>query len=173
MKQLRAAALEPLDQLQTITRLIIESGRVTELYAESGVGRHARHVIDYYQALQSGLPGRHIDYNMRRRGSAIETDPVVMLEKMEELRKWGADILLEEEVNIRVESEISCAASYTYSFNSTIGREFLYIIDHSVHHIAHISLILKQHGFTLDPVFGLAPSTSSFLRQDQAGIRLA
>lgn len=172
MKQLRTAALEPLGQLRTIAGLIIESGKVRELYAESGVGRHARHVIDYYQALQSGLPGRHIDYNIRRRGSAIETDPVVLLERIKDLCAWGSNVILEEDINIRVDSEISCEVSCTYSFNSTIGREFLYIIDHSVHHIAHIGLMLKQYGFSLDPVFGLAPSTSSFLRQ-QAGVRVA
>lgn len=164
MNHLQKAATEPLEQLRTIIQSIRAEGNIIEYYVNSGAGVHVRHILDYYHALQNGLSSGHIDYNSRHRGSAVESDPVTAVETIDVLTLWNNLPDIQSNTAVTIDSEISCEVTCPCSFNSTAGREFLYIIDHSVHHIAHISLLLRQCNFKLDQRFGLAPGTASYLR---------
>jgi|GEM_PF-223139 len=170
MNHLQQAATEPLEQLRTIIQSIRAEGNIFEHYVQSGAGVHVRHILDYYHALQNGLSSGHIDYNSRRRGSAVESDPLVAVQIIDRLVLW--DNIPDNQANraVTIDSEISCEVTCPCTFESTAGREFLYIIDHSVHHIAHISLLLRQCNFKLDQRFGLAPGTASYLRDKETPV---
>ena len=47
---------------------------------------------------------------------------------------------------------------------SNIGRELLYLINHSIHHMAYATLLARTHGIELPAGIGLAPGTASYER---------
>ena len=47
---------------------------------------------------------------------------------------------------------------------SNYARELLYLINHAIHHVAIIKLILEHNGVSVPSYIGLAPGTASYLR---------
>jgi len=70
-------------------------------------------------------------------------------------------------------SEIDCAQSIVQRFDSSVDREFLYLINHTLHHLAYVGLVLSHAGLALPPHVGVAPGTASFLRQEQVAQELS
>ena len=66
--------------------------------------------------------------------------------------------------DIQVYSEIDCLQTQNMTFKSSVAREFLYLINHTIHHAAHISLIASQHNVEIPLNTGMAPCTMTFLR---------
>jgi hypothetical protein len=50
------------------------------------------------------------------------------------------------------------------SITSTVDRELMALITHSIHHLAIIALIVKSYGYEMDDDFGKAPSTIVYER---------
>ncbi len=143
------------------------------LYCDLNIGMHVRHVNDHFLALKKGIDTGVLDYNNRNRGTTIETNSLEGLNQLYSLIEWldeSKKLLTESTLNtsIQVISEIDCLATENATFTSTIAREFLYLINHTIHHAAHMSLIIKNKGIEIDQKIGLAPSTRSFLRTSNA-----
>ena len=49
--------------------------------------------------------------------------------------------------------------------SSTLGRELLFLLSHTIHHYALIDLLLREEGFEVPPDFGMAPSTLKHLER--------
>ncbi|MEK6687797.1 MAG: hypothetical protein AABZ01_04975, partial [Gemmatimonadota bacterium] len=47
-------------------------------------------------------------------------------------------------------------------FQSSLGRELLFLLSHTVHHFAVIRLLLQRQGTDSDPRLGVAPSTEAY-----------
>lgn len=120
------------------------------------VGAQLRHVIEFYQSFLDGLAGPSIDYDARKRDISIELSRSAALAQIESLtRRLSAlgrddgDMLL-------------CVAAEDapeYSMWSTVCRELQALRSHTVHHFAVIAMALHALGITVDPHFGVAPST--------------
>jgi len=67
-------------------------------------------------------------------------------------------------VALRVRSEICCDQEISLEFESNLARELLYLINHTIHHAAYMKLIAEKNGVDIEDTVGLAPSTSTFLR---------
>jgi hypothetical protein len=73
MSALRSAAVEALDQMSSLIVMAQKApGPTANVYADSGLGRHVRHVADHFRAFESGIVTGTIDYNERRRESELE-----------------------------------------------------------------------------------------------------
>ncbi len=59
----------------------------------------------------------------------------------------------------------SVGISVGISVESTVDRELMGLVSHSIHHLAIIVLIAKSHGCNIDGDLGKAPSTIMFERQ--------
>ena len=167
MKQLHKATTEALQQVQ---QLIDACDRTQYnqpcIHSESGIGRHVRHILDHFLALQAGLTENLIDYNRRHRDTNIENDPEIASQLVNNLLQWftHSEHALADR-NIQVESEISISQEQNMSFESTINRELCYLINHTIHHVAYAKLVAKNLGVSLDSTIGIAPSTATYLRQ--------
>ncbi|PKH03054.1 hypothetical protein CXF72_08170 [Psychromonas sp. MB-3u-54] len=167
MKQLREATVEALLQVQ---QLVVASGgeryNQPSLHSESGIGKHVRHILDHFLALQQGAVNGNIDYNSRHRDSEIENDAELALQLINELIAWflPPDSELQERA-VKVESEISLKQQQNRLFDSSLSRELCYLINHTVHHVAYAKLVAKELGILVDDAIGIAPSTASYLRQ--------
>ncbi len=135
------------------------------LYLESGVGRHIRHASDHLQALLDSASTRSIDYNFRTRDSdtekRMESALALLLKQQTHLAAMGA---VDLHTGVKVISEISFSTTLNGAFQSSLAREMLYLINHTIHHAAYIKLVLKNKGVELPEDIGLAPCTLSYMK---------
>ena len=169
---LHNAIKNSLEQVLLVVSIIenLPKKQMTELYAEMSIGRHVRHITDHFLALKNGISNAVVDYNQRNRNSIIETDIPSAKVLIAELIDWmetsstKTQLLLKP---IKVYSEIDCFQTVNYSFSSYGEREFLYLINHTIHHIAYIKLLAKTKNVNLPEYIGIAPSTATFLQCEE------
>ena len=125
----------------------------------SSIGAHVRHIVDRYQCFFNGLGAGRIDYDDRKRGTSVETDVHVAAAALTETRgrfevldldAFGAEIPVRELVHYNGEPTVAA---------STLDRELMGLITHSIHHLAIIAMIARASGFPVPPNLGKAPST--------------
>lgn len=126
---------------------------------DGGVGRHFRHVVEFYEQLLHRKGGT-VDYESRRRDARVETDPahaasVVegLIALLEALRSSRADAPL------AVTTEVLDADGSPVVTPSSVGRELASLASHTIHHYAIIAFLLRGSGVKLPRHFGVAPST--------------
>lgn len=162
---------QSLDQILVIVDQLKSLNEIKQqyLYCELNIGKHVRHINDHFLALKHGINTGVIDYNRRNRGTTIETNIDTALTDIQQLITWLENYensTNDEEIHkpIKIFSEIDCLNTINQQFNSTIARELLYLINHTIHHAAHIGLIAKNQGIEIPLNTGMAPCTMTFLR---------
>jgi uncharacterized damage-inducible protein DinB len=122
------------------------------------VGKHVRHIIDHYDALQVGIEASVvIDYEQRLRDPALEDWPGLACRRLDAIQKtlsqiseshpWGRTQLTYDTGHDRLHLE------------SSLGRELTFLTSHTIHHMAIIGLLAEQMGLPLPESFGVHPST--------------
>lgn len=127
----------------------------------SGVGKHFRHLIDFYDRFLDQFPV--INYDLRNRNCEIEKNKSAAEKKLiyfietlqsfkhkdinQEIDLYNGDIPMSQNVEKVI---------------STLGRELRYLIEHTVHHFAIIAMFLKHYGYSVPNGFGIAQSTLDY-----------
>lgn len=146
--------LEKLGSDQYAQKLTIFSG--------SSIGQHTRHVIEFYQCLLKQLPSGVINYDKRIREKRIETDAGFTAELVGEIVEQLHS--LQPERDLILETRLTSEED-TYSLVPTsVERELIYNIEHTIHHMAIIRIGLLHFDPNMDmPAdFGFAPSTINY-----------
>ena len=164
MKTLCHANKDVLDQLALLIELSRAVYSDTAEGAQASIGQHVRHILDHYQAVRTGIAENCINYNRRHRNSPIEHCPESALQMITELKHWLSGGV-SANTDIAVISEICLNTTQSERLLSNLGRELLYLINHSIHHMAYSSVLAKQLHISLPPDIGLAPGTRTHLRQ--------
>jgi hypothetical protein len=125
------------------------------------IGAHFRHVLDHYFAFLHGLARGRIDYDQRDRDPDIEADlhsAHAAARRVEAALAALPAATIEGPVlvNVAVATEAHGATVWE---RSTVQRELAFLLSHTVHHYALISLHARQQGVELGEDFGVAPST--------------
>ncbi len=106
-----------------------------------------------------------MDYDARARDKSIETNlaaaqfAVVSVSR----RIEGQELLTSLNKSIRVREAVYLRGA-SVEVDSSVERELMGLISHSIHHLAIIALVAKSFGYQLDQDFGKAPSTILFER---------
>jgi hypothetical protein len=163
---LRRATIDALKQLGILIEMLMQqpNGAGEHLFREARIGAHIRHVHDHFKAVLNGLETGTVDYNKRNRESVAETN--ITLSKVEHqtlLAQMSNAVLAHP--GLFIISEIDCFISENTELPSSIEREMLYLINHTIHHVAIIKQILQHHGIETPGYLGVAPSTASHQRQ--------
>jgi len=129
----------------------------------STVGGHYRHCLDHFQSLLQGLDADEINYDHRQRNPRTENDRDFALVETHRIRCAFASIptpFLDCSINVRskVNYELDAAAS----IGSTVGRELMYAVAHTVHHYALIAVMCGMLKVPMPAGFGVAPSTLKY-----------
>lgn len=139
-----------------------------ELLSGSSIGEHTRHFIEFFQCLLAQARDQQcINYDKRLRNKLIESDPEHALQEIETIQS-----LLKEWINSGITQrtckiESSLTISNLSVVSTTIERELLYNIEHTIHHLAIIKIGLKNLPTPI-PVsnnFGVANSTIAYRKQ--------
>ena len=137
-------------------------------YFKGGVGKHFRHILDFYDRFLDGWRDK-IDYDARKRDEGVETDRQVCIQKINDtmaaLNRWFAEVDdMESRLSVKNDEGENGEETDPYSL-STFGRELQFLKFHAVHHFAIIAIILRIQGFEPPADFGFAASTLQYLKR--------
>lgn len=165
---MRTALANALEQFNDIlVELEQIPGQLSDnVYREANVGQHMRHVFDHMLAIKLAIGEGLVDYDKRDRGNEVETDRLMASQQLSLLRLWIQTEDFDDR-KVSVASEIDCENTQRMLFDSNLNREILYVINHTIHHAAHIKLLLAQYGINLPAHIGIAPGTASFNRRGE------
>lgn len=132
------------------------------LLSDSTIGQHTRHFIEFFQCLLDQSADGTICYDKRKREKSIEEDPGVAAQQIIEImlelqhhswREMGA-----------IEADYGLEEPVTVQISTSLERELMYNIEHTIHHLALIKVGLKLvfPDLELPDHFGVAPSTVKF-----------
>ena len=160
---LTRATLEVIQQLGDLIAAVGEHYPRQPEPGASSIGRHVRHILDHFTALRCAIRSGRVNYNLRDRDNAVESDPAAARVEIEQIRAWltGGDL---EDRPLEVESEISISKYQNICLPGSLHREIIYVINHTIHHIAYAKTIARQMQLPLDAQLGVAPATATYLR---------
>lgn len=144
---------------------IISQENFTDTAKGASIGAHIRHILDRFHCFFAGLSDASIDYDARKRDPEIE-------------QNLGAAMFALTSIARRIESlqqqpfcnealtvkESVLPTSPAIGITSTVERELMALITHSIHHLAIIALLARSFGHPVDEDFGKAPSTIVYER---------
>jgi hypothetical protein len=161
-QRILAAALAILAQGEDLVCALTEENytRRVPLAFNASIGGHYRHCLDHFTSLLRGFDNHEIDYDHRERDARIESQPEFALRVTQQMRVRLQQISLSAlDSSVRARCEVSYAHGDSPVTGSTIGREMVYAIAHSIHHFALISVMARLMEVRLPENFGIAPST--------------
>ncbi len=157
----KEGAIELIDQIIHTIALIPENdySRELDVFNGSTLGKHFRHIYDFFHCLVEQCACHKVDYAQRTRESIIENDPFFVREKFEQLKKEISP--LNEDLPMDVYADFHLSDGNRPKVASTIGRELMYAYDHAVHHLAIVKIGIQslQANIALDKNLGVAAST--------------
>lgn len=129
------------------------------------LGRHFRHILEFFQCLEKGVRAGEVDYASRERNLAYEVNPDMTAAAFAVFAEALPSFDVAENVTVRAEFGGQERPAYA----STVGRELLFVYDHAIHHLAIIKIGLLCHfpHVQADNDLGVSPSTIK-ARQSQA-----
>jgi uncharacterized damage-inducible protein DinB len=127
--------------------------------ASGSVGAHVRHTLDHVNALLALDRGGVVTYDLRQRDTALEHSRPVGIAELgraamdlrERLGRWTERTLTLHTIVRRGGPPVVVATS--------LAREIVFVLQHTIHHQALIALLLNGNGVATPAQFGYAPST--------------
>ncbi len=154
-----------IEQCDQILSIVSQENYCDESKGSSSMGAHIRHILDRFHCFFAGLGDASIDYDARKRDREIEQNLEAatfalasVARKIEQMRTSVTSIEL---ISVR---ESVLPSSPAVEIPSTVERELMGLITHSIHHLAIIALQAKSFGYQIDSDFGKAPSTIVYER---------
>lgn len=155
-----------LKQISTILMLLASQSqkKQQQLFIEHRIGAHIRHVHDHFRSLFIGLNTGVVDYNLRNRDSMEEVNLSISLSENKHILDQLSTLDVASS-KIEIISEINCHATENLQMTSSVERELLYLINHTIHHAAIIKHMMDNAGVGCPSEIGLAPGTATYYRQ--------
>ena len=166
MQAVQQQAIETLDQLGSLV-----SRLPAEIYAapltclqENSLGKHVRHMVEFFECLMEGIPQGEVNYDLRRRNMLIETEPDFTLLQIAGIQQKIPHI---QDDLFTLKADLG---SGTQAFQTSVFRELAFTLDHCIHHLALIRVGMQQHcpQIPMEEDLGVAFSTLRFLQQNPA-----
>ena len=152
-------------QYNQILSVISQENFTDDSKGSSSIGAHVRHILDRFHCFFAGLAEASIDYDARKRGPKIEQNVEATMFALgsvaRRIERLHSLPFCSELIGVK-ESVLS--SSPAVEINSTLERELMGLIAHSIHHLAIIAMLARSFGHHLDSDFGKAPSTIVYER---------
>lgn len=124
------------------------------------IGGHTRHIIELFQCLINGYEAGIVNYDNRKRDTALENDAAFAIKAIENIQHK----LLVPDKPLHI--EVAIDNTVHYHILSNYKREVLYNLEHCIHHQAliKVALIEMKVNFVTEQ-FGVAASTLQYWEQ--------
>lgn len=132
-----------------------------DVLPDNSVGKHIRHVVEFYQCLLNGLKDGIIDYDSRERNNLIETDMAYTQKVIEDIIN-AIDVTNNKKMLLKI-----TYGENSFTIPTSFLRELVYNIEHTIHHLAIIKIGIKSHfpSLVLPENLGVAHSTIKYQQQ--------
>ena len=153
------------DKCQQILGSISESIYISENpVGSSSVGAHVRHIIERFNCFLAGYPVGQIDYDLRKRDRVLELKMDSATAALFAITNALSQLCEGDSKQLQVRESVDehCPAVVV---NSTVERELMGLISHTIHHLAIIVMLVKSQGMSISEDLGKAPSTIIYERQ--------
>ena len=167
----RDSACEPFDALADSLRELAEFvssvcdadySRKSEFAGGGTIGGHVRHCLDHVTLLMNGIDEGLVDYDRRERGTGVENDPHEAFDAIRRTEARVRDLDVDQlDRGIRVRGLVQ-VDSPPMEVSSTIGRELMFVISHTIHHNAMVAAAARRMGVSIPADFGYAPATIAY-----------
>jgi uncharacterized damage-inducible protein DinB len=160
---LKNAALDILHQLIDFVHQLPD-----ELYAKplpilSGhtIGKHTRHIIEFYECVLKGESIGVINYDSRSRDSRLEADTLFCKHKLHQIISLVESVSSDKNLTLQI---CLFAGSEPVLTQTCLFRELIHTIEHTIHHMAILKMAVSSLDVSvkLPPCFGVAPSTLQY-----------
>jgi hypothetical protein len=136
---------------------------------DASVGEHYRHVLEHFTTLADSMSSGIVDYDARQRDRQIERNRTYAIEQTQAtIQRFGKLSDRSLDASCDVLYQLGYGDVHQLRVPSSIAREVVFAVSHAVHHFALIRVVCAEHGVTLDPSFGVAPSTLAYRRATYA-----
>ncbi len=166
LQQSSLASLRTLDSL--IAQLSEpEYAQPLKVLSGSSIGKHVRHLLEFYDCLFGGMAAGKINYDTRQRNLRLETDKefarITIQTVREQIQAITDDVLLQLQVCTEPDNRM-------VSVPTTLYRELVYNIEHCTHHLALIRIAVETSfaDVVLSEQFGVAYSTIHYKQTGSA-----
>jgi uncharacterized damage-inducible protein DinB len=131
---------------------------------KGSISKHVRHIVEFYGCLLFNETNNLVNYDERKRNLLLEENLKYTLDYITEI----IDNLEKIETNRRL-MLVSNYGSESMTIESSLYRELTYNIEHTVHHMAIISIAISSHfDYVILPEhFGYADSTINYLKSQK------
>jgi hypothetical protein len=148
-----------LDQLE-----VDEYALPLPILSNNSIGKHVRHLVEFYICLLNGLPTGFVDYDARKRDLMLETNLIYVRETIDKLASQIVNI--EEDVDMKLRICPNAKGEFI-DVKTTYFRELGYNIEHVIHHMALIKIAVKLDfaDIQLPENFGVAYSTVKYQQE--------
>ncbi len=159
---LQKASADALGQLVSVLGNLRAEDFRTPLPVLSGgtIGRHVRHLVEFYQCLLGGLVSGTVDYDARARNLVLEEEPALAAAVLEHLVRRTGEIGPDQPLTLCTRY----GPGEPVLIPTTLYRELVYNLEHCIHHQATIRIGLRAlpQPASLPDSFGVAPSTLQY-----------
>ena len=137
-------------------------GQALACLQENSLGRHVRHIIEFFECLVENPDSGEVNYDLRQRKLRLETEPPHSLEAIR--------ILMEKLPDLK-DGPMTMKADFgsgIQTFQSSMFRELAFTMDHCIHHLALIRIGISEHfpDVNLDNRIGVAYSTLQYQKEN-------
>jgi len=157
----KRGAINLIDQIINVIEMIPEGQYALplDIFNGSTLGKHFRHISDFFDCLINQCDCALVDYASRNRDNDIEEIPEYAISKFGHLK--GQIEKLNEEETLKVYADFQLEDGTRPVVTTTIGRELMYAYDHAVHHLAIVKIGLKSNNpdVQIPQSLGVAAST--------------
>jgi uncharacterized damage-inducible protein DinB len=133
-------------------------------HVSGSIGEHVRHILDHVAAFVTAHPHGTLSYDARERGTSVETDIGAALRTIMRLKAIVGEATDDDFAAPVTVSSIVGRHEPPVRARSTLRRELVFVINHTIHHQALIAILLALLGVDTPDAFGVAPSTPAFAR---------
>ncbi len=160
-------AKNTLTPLTDLLKQISQTDYSRELNVLSGntIGKHVRHILEFFQCLLNGYESQVVNYDQRKRNPILEHDLYASLEAIAEI-----NLKLDQKKDQAMHLLTSTSQDEdTIQLGTTYFRELSYNIEHTVHHLAIIRIAVEQEikSVVMQKDFGYAASTVRYRNNSQ------
>jgi hypothetical protein len=150
------------DQLESLLSGLTDQQytQLIDILSGATVGKHYRHIIEFFQCVAVAEQTETICYDNRIRDVRIETDLRFAKSLLKELKEDLA--ILDNEKKLTLIGDIGTGDNSVNSYiGTTLFREFHYAVEHAIHHMAILKMGITQAfpEVQISADFGVAPST--------------
>lgn len=163
---LARATFDILNQIQILLEQLEpeEYASPLAILNQNTIGKHVRHVVEFYTCLQSGLQVGLVDYDARKRDLELEINMDYVKETINKISASIVNNRKDIALNLRICPNTD---GDHVDVPTTYFRELGYNIEHVIHHLALIKIAINENfsDVQLPENFGVAYSTIKYQQE--------